>query len=233
MRIAFFTGAGISAESGIPTFRGKGGLWEKFKVEELATPEGFFRDPERVWRWYDMRRKAISEAQPNKAHRLIALIEREYRDVWVITQNVDMLHQRAGSEKVLELHGNIWRVRCLGCGAVYYEFRTPLPEYPPKCRECGGMLRPDVVWFGEPLPVDVLQKSWEIARSSDIFVVIGTSALVYPAAQLPYVAKEYGAKVVEINPESTPVSSVADVVLRKKASEGMEEFYSMLKAQAF
>ena len=230
-RIVFFTGAGVSAESGIPTFRGKGGLWEKFKVEELATPEGFFRNPAKVWEWYDMRRKAVAKAQPNDAHRLMALLERECGDVWVITQNVDGLHQRAGSGNVIELHGNIWRVRCLKCGATYYEFRTPLPEYPPKCKECGGMLRPDVVWFGEPLPVDALERAWELSRTADIFVVVGTSGLVYPAAQLPYVARENGAHIVEINPEETPISSIAHEVIREKATVGMRRLYPRLREE--
>ncbi len=227
-KVVFFTGAGVSAESGIPTFRGKGGLWEKFKVEELATPEGFFRDPAKVWEWYDMRRRAIAEAQPNEAHILMAELERECGDVWVITQNVDGLHRRAGSKKVIELHGNIWRVRCLECGATYYEYRTPLPEYPPRCRECGGMLRPDVVWFGEPLPVDALEKAWDLAKAADFFVVVGTSGLVYPAAHLPYVAREGGAYVVEINPEETPLSSVAHEVIRERATVGMRKLFPRL-----
>ncbi|NPB03847.1 MAG: NAD-dependent deacylase [Thermotogae bacterium] len=228
-RIVFFTGAGVSAESGIPTFRGKGGLWERFKVEELATPEGFAKDPAKVWKWYDLRRKIIAEAQPNDAHKLMALIEKEHGDVWVITQNVDGLHRRAGSENVLELHGNIWKVRCTACGISYYEFKTPLEEYPPRCRECGGILRPDVVWFGEPLPPGVLEKAWELSRTSDLFVVAGTSALVYPAAQLPFIAKEGGAYVIEINPESTPVSRIADEVMRTTATEGMKLLYRRLK----
>ena len=226
--MVFFTGAGVSAESGIPTFRGKGGLWEKFKVEELATPEGFFRNPAKVWEWYDMRRKAIAEAQPNEAHILMAELERECGDVWVITQNVDGLHQRAGSRKVIELHGNIWRVRCLECGATYYEYRTPLPEYPPRCKECGGMLRPDVVWFGEPLPVDALERAWELAKAADFFVVVGTSGLVYPAAHLPYVAREGGAYVVEINLEETPLSSIAHEVIRERATVGMRRLFPRL-----
>ena len=226
--MVFFTGAGVSAESGIPTFRGKGGLWEKFKVEELATPEGFFRNPAKVWEWYDMRRKAIAEAQPNEAHILMAELERECGDVWVITQNVDGLHRRAGSRKVIELHGNIWRVRCLECGATYYEYRTPLPEYPPRCKECGGMLRPDVVWFGEPLPVDALERAWELAKAADFFVVVGTSGLVYPAAHLPYVAREGGAYVVEINPEETPLSSIAHEVIRERATVGMRRLFPRL-----
>ncbi len=221
----------MSAESGIPTFRGKGGLWERFRVEDLATPEGFFRDPVRVWEWYDMRRRAIAEAQPNDAHRLMALLESECPDVWIITQNVDGLHRRAGSRNVIELHGNIWRVRCLKCGATYYEFRTPLPEYPPKCKECGGMLRPDVVWFGEPLPADALERAWDLSREARTFVVVGTSGLVYPAAQLPYVARDSGAHVVEINPEETPISSIAHEVIREKATVGMRRIYPKLKEE--
>ncbi len=228
-RIVALTGAGISAESGIPTFRGKGGLWEKFKPEELATPEAFMRDPELVWRWYDERRQMIKKAKPNEAHKILAKIEQEAEHFALITQNVDGLHQEAGSRNVIELHGNIWRVRCLSCGQRYYLEETPLKEIPPRCHFCGGLLRPDVVWFGEMLDPEVLDRAFREAERADVFIVVGTSAVVYPAAYLPVVAKERGAFLIEVNPEDTPISEIADVVIREKASVGMKRVYEMLK----
>lgn len=229
MKLAVLTGAGVSAESGVPTFRGPSGLWKNFKPEELATPSAFKRDPKLVWEWYDWRRSLIAKAQPNRAHYLIAELERLYPDFLLITQNVDGLHQRAGSKKLVELHGNIWRVKCLSCGALYYDYTTPLPEIPPRCKECGGLLRPHVVWFGESLPEEALKRAYEFASSCDLMLVVGTSGVVYPAGELPYVAKSSGAKVVEINPEDTPISRIADIKIRKKAQEGMEEFFSLLE----
>ncbi|NPB07022.1 MAG: NAD-dependent deacylase [Aquificae bacterium] len=231
-KVAVLTGAGISAESGIPTFRGKDGLWKRFKPEELATPEAFFRNPKLVWEWYDYRRQLIARAEPNEGHKILARMERELPDFTLITQNVDGLHQKAGSEKVIELHGNIWKVRCLSCGAEYYDYRAPLPEIPPRCKHCGGLVRPGVVWFGEPLPPEALEQAFNAARESDYFIVVGTSAVVYPAAQLPFVAKEYGATVIEVNPEETPVTRIADLSLREKASTGLKKVYEMLKEHA-
>jgi NAD-dependent protein deacetylases, SIR2 family len=219
MNLVVLTGAGVSAESGIPTFRGKEGLWKNFKPEELATPEAFRRNPKLVWEWYDWRRQLISKAQPNKAHKLLAQL-----NAVIITQNVDGLHQRAGAKKVIELHGNIWRVRCTSCGKEYENYEVPLREMPPKCKFCNGLLRPAVVWFGESLPMDALEEAERLARSCEIFLVVGTSGVVYPAGLLPFVAKQHGAKVVEINPESTPISEIADIVIREKASVGVEKF---------
>ncbi|RUM28786.1 MAG: NAD-dependent protein deacylase [Aquifex sp.] len=227
--IVALTGAGISAESGIPTFRGKDGLWNKFRPEELATPEAFFRDPKLVWEWYDWRRGLIAKAEPNEGHKTLAKIEKEFPHFYLITQNVDGLHQKAGSEKVIELHGNIWKVKCVNCKYETYEYRTPLPEIPPRCEQCGGLLRPGVVWFGESLPMDALQKAYELSRESLIFIVIGTSAVVYPAAELPYIAKENGAEVIEVNPEETPISRIADKIFREKASTGLKKVYDYLK----
>ena len=229
MRIVAFTGAGISAESGIPTFRGKDGLWKKFKAEELATPEAFFRNPKLVWEWYDWRRQLIAKAEPNDAHKILVKMEEEFPDFWVITQNVDGLHQRAGSKKVIELHGNIWKVRCVDCGQESYDYRAPLPEIPPRCEKCGGLLRPGVVWFGETLPLDALEEAYRLSREADIFIVIGTSGVVYPAAELPYVAKEHGAEVIEVNPEKTPISRIADKVYQEKASTGLKKVYEYIK----
>ncbi|HIQ48398.1 MAG TPA: NAD-dependent deacylase [Aquifex aeolicus] len=227
--IVALTGAGISAESGIPTFRGKDGLWNKFRPEELATPEAFFRDPKLVWGWYDWRKSLIAKAEPNEGHKILAKMEKEFPHFYLITQNVDGLHKKAGSEKVIELHGNIWKVKCVNCKYETYEYRTPLPEIPPKCEQCGGLLRPGVVWFGESLPMDALQKAYELSRKSLVFIVIGTSGVVYPAAELPYIAKENGAEVIEVNPEETPISRIADKIFREKASTGLKKVYDYLK----
>jgi NAD-dependent deacetylase len=219
MDLVVLTGAGVSAESGIPTFRGEEGLWKNFKPEELATPEAFRRNPKLVWEWYDWRRQLISKAQPNRAHKLLAQL-----NAVIITQNVDGLHQRAGTKKVIELHGNIWRVRCTSCGKEYENYDVPLREIPPKCKFCNGLLRPAVVWFGEGLPLDALEEAERLARSCEVFLVVGTSGVVYPAGLLPFVAKQNGAKVVEINPENTPISEIADIIIREKASVGVEKF---------
>jgi len=224
-RIVALTGAGISAESGIPTFRGSGGLWEGYPVEEVATVEGFERDPALVWRFYDERRRNIAKAKPNRAHEVLAKLENLY-DFWVITQNIDGLHTKAGSKNVVELHGNIWRVRCTECGIKYYNYEVPLKEIPPRCKRCGGLLRPDVVWFGEPV-YDV-DKAYELSQSCDVMMVIGTSAQVYPAAYLPRLAWSKGAKIVEINPQETPISRYADFVIREKATKALDEIYQGL-----
>ncbi len=228
MKIAVLTGAGISAESGIPTFRGKDGLWNKYDPMDLATPEAFQRNPKLVWQWYDWRRKLIADAKPNKAHFILADLERKYKDLWIITQNIDGLHQRAGSLKVIELHGNIWTVKCLECGVRYREEKTPLKEIPPRCRNCGGLVRPAVVWFGEPLPKEALEKSYSCTVSAEVFIVVGTSAQVYPAAELPFVAKSRGAKIIEINPEETPITPYTDISIRDRASVGMEKLIKIL-----
>ena len=228
MKIRVLTGAGISAESGIPTFRGKDGLWNKYDPMELATPEAFRKDPRLVWEWYDWRRQLIARAEPNEGHRIIAEIEKKFSDFWLITQNVDGLHQRAGSKKVIELHGNIWKVRCVSCGREDYDYRTHLPEIPPRCENCGGLLRPGVVWFGESLPMDALQKAYELSEDADVFIVVGTSAQVYPAAELPFVAKRNGARLIEVNPEETPITPYADVSIREKASIGLRKVLELL-----
>ncbi len=228
MKIRVLTGAGISAESGIPTFRGKDGLWNKYDPTELATPEAFKRDPKLVWEWYDWRRQLIAKAEPNEGHKVLAQMEENFPDFWLVTQNVDGLHQRAGSKKVIELHGNIWKVRCIGCGKEDYDYRAPLPEIPPECDSCGGLLRPGVVWFGESLPVDALQRAYELSEDADVFIVVGTSAQVYPAAELPFVAKRRGAKLIEVNPEETPVTPYADVSIRESASTGLRKVLELL-----
>ncbi len=225
-KIGVLTGAGISTESGIPTFRGSGGLWEGHPVEKVATVEGFQENPVLVWRFYDERRKNIANAQPNNAHRILADLENHY-DIWVITQNIDGLHLRAGSRNVIELHGNIWRVKCTTCGYRGENREVPLSHIPPKCPKCGSLLRPDVVWFGEP--VNDVERAFDVARESDAFFVIGTSAQVHPAASLPFIAKDYGAKIVEINPQRTPVSIIADYTIRERATLAMRSLYQRLQ----
>lgn len=211
-RAVVFTGAGVSKESGIPTFRGKDGLWKKYRVEDLATNDAFMRNPKLVWEWYDERRRWIKSAKPNPGHIAIKDLEEFFEELVVITQNVDGLHQRAKSSKVIELHGNIWRVKCIEEHKKFYLNDVPLNEIPPKC-ECGGLLRPDVVWFGEPMPFKETTESFELSRKCDLMLVVGTSGVVYPAAQLPYIAKECGAKVIEVNVEYTPISTISDITL--------------------
>jgi NAD-dependent deacetylase len=213
-KLCVLTGAGISAESGIPTFRGPGGLWRNFRPEDLATLEAFSRDPTLVWDWYESRRRVIAGAEPNAAHYAIAKLPR----CTVVTQNVDELHQRAGSADVLEIHGSIWKLRCMRCGDSRHDMSVPLTEIPPKC-ECGGVRRPGVVWFGEELPFDVWDNAQQAVESCDVLLVVGTSAVVYPAASLVPFAKLAGATVVEVNPDETPLSAAVDHTIRGRAGE--------------
>jgi NAD-dependent deacetylase len=217
-RVLVLTGAGVSAESGVPTFRGPEGLWRQFRPEDLATMDAFERDPKLVWEWYAWRREQIAPLRPNPAHQAIAALEREAPDFLLATQNVDGLHRQAGSRSLVELHGTLWRVRCTGCGQVEDDRRVPLPELPPRCA-CGAGLRPDVVWFGEALPAAPLEQAFAAARDADVVLVVGTSSLVYPAAALPQAARAAGAFVIEVNPEPTPLTPLAQVSLRGRAAE--------------
>jgi NAD-dependent deacetylase len=216
--IAVLTGAGISAESGIPTFRGAGGMWRNFRPEDLATPQAFARDPKFVWEWYDWRRSLIAAAEPNAGHRALVEMELRAKRFTLITQNVDGLHERAGSRNVLRVHGSIWIVRCTGCGREAEDMRVPLPELPPLC-SCGSMLRPGVVWFGEGLPPRVWDNAEQAVEEAGLLLVAGTSAVVYPAASLAPMAARAGAKVVEINLDETPISSSVYRSLRGSCGE--------------
>jgi len=213
------TGAGVSAESGVPTFRGAEGLWRNFNPQELATPEAFEADPRLVWEWYDWRRSIIAGIRPNPAHYALAELERRSPGFTLITQNVDGLHGAAGSRNVLEIHGSIWTVRCVECGNSSENRDVPI-KILPRC-SCGGLLRPGVVWFGESLPEEVLYRAFEAASSADCMLVIGTSGIVQPAASLAARAKGAGAFVAEINPEATPLSDIMDARLPGKAAELM------------
>jgi NAD-dependent deacetylase len=216
-RIVAFTGAGISAESGIPTFRGPNGLWRNFSPEKLASPQAFADDPRLVWEWYDWRRQIIHKAQPNPGHRALAEIERRAQERFtLVTQNVDGLHERAGSRNVVKLHGDIWQVRCVSCAAEQRNEQVPMQPLPPHC-QCGALLRPAVVWFGEALPEDAWERAYEAATRAQVFLVIGTSALVYPAAGLVQVARQSGARVAIVNPDPTAADPLADWVLRGPA----------------
>ncbi len=217
--VAVLTGSGVSAESGIPTFRdAQTGLWENYDPMELATPEAFARNPELAWTWYEWRRKLVGEAKPNPGHNALAELEKHVPDFTLITQNVDGLHAEAGSENVIELHGNIRRTICSKEGSVVepgdFDEGTP-----PRCPNCGSFLRPDVVWFGEMLPAGAMEAASEAARDCEIFISAETSSLVYPAASLPYEAGDHGAVLVEINPDETPLTHRANYALRGSAAE--------------
>jgi NAD-dependent deacetylase len=216
--VAVLTGAGISAESGVPTFRGSNGLWREYKAEDLATPEAFAGDPKLVWEWYNWRRELIAKARPNAGHKALVELEVRKRGFTLITQNVDGLHDMAGSGKILKLHGDIWRMRCTQCGSNWPDRRAPLPILPPHCA-CGGLARPGVVWFGEPLPDGMMMEAEHAVQSAQVLLVVGTSAVVYPAAGLIPLAKQQGVKVIEINMEQTPYSEMVDCALRGPAGE--------------
>ena len=216
--ITILTGAGISADSEVPTFRGTDGLWRNFRAEDLATPEAFERDPRLVWEWYNWRRELIATKHPNPAHNAVVQLERRCRQFWLITQNVDGLHRAAGSQKLSEIHGNIWMVRCTDCGLVEENRDVPIAMLP-TCRHCHALLRPHIVWFGESLFPEDLTQCAAALRSCEVFLVIGTSGVVYPAAGFASVAKEAGAFVAEINLDRTPQSTLVDLMLQGRAKE--------------
>lgn len=223
------TGAGISHESGIPTFRGNDGLWQNYRAEELATPEAFARDPETVWEWYDWRRGIIGRAEPNGGHLAIKELEELYEHFLLITQNVDGLHGRAGNTKMVEIHGNLWRVRCERDGMTSMLMDVPLPSIPPRCK-CGALLRPDVVWFGESLSPHAMGQADRAMEACDTLIVVGTSGAVYPVASFPSTVKNRGGFVIEINTEPTPISSIANVALYGKSGDILPELVKALRS---
>jgi len=225
-KIVFVTGAGISQESGIPTFRGKDGLWRKYDAMQLATIDAFYENPKLVWEWYNERRNNIFKSQPNSGHKAIAELE-NYTDVIVLTQNIDGLHQKAGSSKVLELHGSIIRIKCSVCNFNAESF-SEFSNLPPLC-ECGNILRPDVVWFGEGLPQKVWQEAIIHANTCDMMFIVGTSLVVSPANTLPMYAKNNSSILVEINPDETIMTSDMDLSIRSPSAKVLPELVSILK----
>ncbi len=225
-KIVFVTGAGISQESGIPTFRGKDGLWRNYDAMKLATIDAFYDNPKLVWEWYNERRRNIFAAQANLGHKAIAELEK-YVQVMVLTQNIDGLHQKAGSSEVLELHGSIVKIKCSVCD-FKDEIITEFSEIPPLCK-CGNILRPDVVWFGESLSQEVWQKAMICASQCDLMVIAGTSLVVSPANTLPIYAKQNKAILIEVNPENTEMSSEMDLVIKNTSAISLPKFVSMFK----
>jgi NAD-dependent deacetylase len=240
-RLTVLTGAGISAASGVPTFRGAEGLWRQYRPEDLATPEAFHRDPLLVWEWYAWRRERMGHCRPNPGHHVLARWSRERRCT-VVTQNVDDLHHRAGTEGVIRLHGSLWELRCAGlpvpggtrsrtgiCRDEWRDDAVPFAAMPPTCRDCGGLARPAIVWFGEALREDDLRAATAATRC-DLFITIGTSAIVYPAAGLLHEAKRRGAVTAEINPERTPASDIVDIVIQGAAEDVLPRLDLLLSA---
>jgi NAD-dependent deacetylase len=226
--VAVLTGAGISAESGVPTFRGGGDTevwtWRGRHISELSSAELMATDPGLVWEWFDYRRGMLKSVEPNAGHYALAEWEKRFVQFTLITQNIDDLHRAAGSQNILELHGNVWNARCLRCSSVFEVRESPLDRNPPTCMVCGSAARPDVVLFGEYLSETVLERAEKAARECDLFFVIGTSAVVYPAAALPISAQQSGARIIEVNPELTDISLMADFTVRGKAGEMLPHF---------
>lgn len=230
-RITALTGAGVSAASGVPTFRGAGGLWRNYSAQDLATPEAFRRDPRLVWEWYNWRREVVSKCRPNPAHQVLAAWSRRFPRFQLITQNIDGLHELAGTRGVLRFHGSIWEVlcweRCASSPERWRDDTVPFPQIPPSCPHCGGLIRPGVVWFGEAINPEVLARSLEAAEC-DLFLSVGTSTVVYPAAGLAHEAKRHGAFTAEINPEATPASDLVDLSIRGPAEEVLQQVEDLL-----
>jgi len=226
-KVVASTGAGVSAESGVPTFRGQDGIWNKMNPEELASVDGFMANPQLVWEWYQYRRDLMDKVEPNPGHKALADLEKMVSDFTLITQNVDNLHRRAGSSRILELHGNVTRNKCLACDKPYAE-EIRLDKGLPYC-SCGGMIRPDVVWFGEMLPEREIRAAFAAAEEADLFFSIGTSTLVQPAAALPFLARRNGAYVVEINIEPTGLTTISDLFLQGKSGEILPEIVRLLR----
>ena len=226
-KITVLTGAGISAESGIPTFRDKEGMWNNINPQDIASPRAFKKDPQLVWEWYDWRRRIINKANPNQGHYALAEIERQKEKFTLITQNIDGLHEIAGSINLVELHGNIWEIRCEKCDTVNKNYEVPIPEIPPKCEKCGEITRPNVVWFEEIIPMHQIDQALLSIEESDLMMIIGTSGVVEPAASMGLLAKQSGKQVIEINLEETPNSAIYDISLQGKSGEILPLFYDI------
>jgi NAD-dependent deacetylase len=233
--VTVVTGAGVSAASNVPTFRGDGGLWRRQRPEELATARAFAADPAMVWEWYDWRRGLVAACQPNVGHEVLAAWSQRWSGFTLVTQNVDGLHERAGTKGVVRFHGSLWEVQCWSAcrasPARWWDERVPLEPLPPACPHCDGILRPGVVWFGEAIDGLVLERSSKAAASCDVFLVVGTSSLVHPAAALIDLARRGGAYTVEINPEATPVTSRVDLALSEPAELALDRLEQLLAAR--
>jgi NAD-dependent deacetylase len=231
-RITVLTGAGVSAASGVPTFRGPDGIWRTYRPEKLATPEAFRSDPKLVWEWYNWRREVLSTKKPNRAHEVIAGWSRRYPGFRLITQNVDGLHEKAGTQNIIRFHGSIWEVlcwdNCAASPARWWDETIPFPELPPRCPYCGGLIRPGVVWFGEAIDPFILDQS-TAALDCDVFFTIGTSSVVYPAAALVHEAKRRGAYTVEMNVEATPASGQLDLALQGPAEQLLDHVEGLVR----
>ncbi len=225
-KVVVSTGAGVSAESGVPTFRGKDGIWNKMNPEELASVDGFMSNPELVWDWYQHRRTIMTEVKPNTGHYAIVEFEKLFKEFSLVTQNVDGLHDRAGSTEIIELHGNITKNKCFDCSAPYTD-EIDLTGGLPHC-QCGGMIRPDVVWFGEMLPERAINRAMKAAETAEVFFSVGTSALVQPAASLPFIARQNGSMVIEINIEPTGLTDIADIFLQGNSGDILPVFVESL-----
>jgi NAD-dependent deacetylase len=230
-RVTVLTGAGVSAASGVPTFRGPEGLWKDFRPEELATPEAFARNPRTVWEWYDWRRQLVARCSPNRAHEVLALWSRRHPAFTLVTQNVDGLHERAGTRNIVRFHGSLWEVSCWnGCRrGSWADSTVPFPVLPPPCPHCGGPLRPGVVWFGERIPPGALEAA-DRALDCDVCLIVGTSSVVYPAAGLAAGARDHGAFTAEINPEATPATSEMDLAISGRAEEVLDQLEKILSS---
>jgi NAD-dependent deacetylase len=223
-KITFITGAGISAESGVPTFRGSNGLWKNYRAEELATPYAFEKNPEIVWEWYNWRRELISKCVPNPAHYFISGLEGS-KDTFLITQNVDGLHKKAGSKNLVEIHGSIWKIKCVNCTYSEENYKVPL-TFPPTCQKCGSLMRPAVIWFGESLIGTDLDRAVKECLNCDLLIVIGTSAVVQPVASFPFQAKRHNnkIKIIDINPVKNDISEIADLYIQENSGEFLKNF---------
>jgi NAD-dependent deacetylase len=220
--IVFFTGAGMSAESGVPTYRGRGGVWSQYRWEEYACQEAFHRDPEKVLKFHELRRQSVLACKPHAGHAVIAELEKKHPHVMVVTQNIDGMHQRAGSQNVIELHGSLWRLRCPSHG-IFGDMGEKFEYF--KCTQCGSWLRPDITWFGDMLDQDVISEATIVIRQCDLFISIGTSGVVWPAAGFPKVARESGAYCIEINPEPNEMSSLYNETVRETAGVALPQLF--------